>query len=392
MVQGTRSWGFLRSAALAAAVSVVGLTGAGPVGAQQIIDDFSDAGSNTVSPPGQARTTLGTTTVTDAGLTGVIGGSRSLTITATAIGGGSPEVRAGVMPGAQVLDYSSTVLANGLMTLLYDANGVGLGADLSLGDGIQFSIVADASSTPYDVTVTISDGSITESSTQTVPVSGLQNLQFLYTAFPTVNLASVFSVAITFNPNLAGDLEVAAPVETFGEPFCGNGAIELVEECDDGNLFAGDGCEPDCTLSSACTYTPGGSPTERFVGGCGAPTFGTIQAAVTASAAGDTVSVCPGTYNESVIVDQEVTIHSTGGAAVTTVQSPAIAFDVRRSGVRIEGLTIEGATAGISANNICGLGQTSCPPPGRGSNLTHRQQYRSATAPSVSDGSARSTA
>jgi cysteine-rich repeat protein len=261
------------------------------------------------------------------------------------------------------------VLADGLVSLLYDANGVGLGVDIAAGDGIQFSVVADLSSLPYDVTVAISDGSITESSTQTIPVGGMQNLQFLYTSFPTVNLASVFSIAITFDPNLAGDLEVAAPVETFGEPFCGNGVIELVEQCDDGNLFAGDGCEPDCTISAACTFSHGGTPTERFVGVCGMPTFGTIQAAVSASASGDIVSICPGTYNESVIVDQEVTIRSTGGAGVTTVQSPGIAFDVRRSGVRIEGLTIEGAAAGIQANAICGLGQTSCPPPGRGSNL-----------------------
>ena len=368
MVQASRL-GRVLSAGRHALTLCLGLAAAQAVHAQTVIDAFNDAGANTISPPGQARTTVGTTTVTDTGLSGVIGGSRTLIVTATAIAGGSPEVRSGVIPGAQVLDYSSTVLANGLVTLRYDANGVGLGADLSLGDGLPFSVVADLSSLPYDVTVTISDGTITNSSTQTIPVGGVQNLQFLYTAFPTVNLASVFSIAVSFDPNLAGDLEVAAPIETFGEPFCGNGVIELVEECDDGNLFGGDGCEPDCTISSACTFSHGGMPTERFVGVCGMPTFASIQAAVNASAAGDTVSVCPGTYNESVIVDEEVTIRSTAGAAVTTVQSPGIAFDVRRSGVRIEGLTIEGASAGIQANSICGLGQTSCSPPGRGSNL-----------------------
>lgn len=366
MVQGLRIGGTLRVAAAMLALLCSGETRAA---AQTVIDDFSDAAANTISPPGQARTTLGTTTATDAGLSGVIGGSRTLTLTATSIGGGSPEVRSGVIPGAQVLDYSSTVLVDGLVTLTYDANGVGLGADLSTGDGIQLSVVADLSSLPYDVTVTISDGTITESSTQTVAIGGVQLLQFLYASFPTVNLASVFSIAVSFDPNLAGDLEVAAPVETFGEPVCGNGVVELVEECDDGNAFAGDGCEPDCTLSTACTFSHAGPASERFVGACGLPTFATIQAAVSASAAGDVVSVCPGTYAESVIVDQEVTIRSTGGAAVTTVQSPGLAFDVRRSGVRIEGLTIEGAGAGIQANAICGLGQSSCPAPGRGSTL-----------------------
>lgn len=361
--------GVRRAPRLAAGLTVLLLLGAGPGGAQTVIDDFSDVGANTGDPPGVARVTLGTTTVTDAGLSGVIGGARTLTVTATAIAGGSPQVRGGVNALAQVLNYSSTVLANGLITLRYDAAGVGLAADLSAGEGIQFTVVADASSVPYDVSVTISDGVLTDTDTQTVLVSGIQMLQFAYTSFPTVDLTAVYSIEITFDPNLAGDLEVAAPVETYGEPFCGNGEIEDAEVCDDGNAFGGDGCEPDCTLSAGCTFTHAGPASERFVGGCGMPSFASIQAAVSASASGDIVSVCPGTWNESVIVDQEVVIRSTGGAAVTTVQSPGVAFDVRRSGVRIEGLTIEGAAAGIQADAICPLGLATCPAPGQGAHL-----------------------
>ena len=42
------------------------------------------------------------------------------------------------------------------------------------------------------------------------------------------------------------------------------------------------------------------------------------------------------------------------------------AFDVRRSGVQIDGLTIQSdAGTAISANTICPLGQASCPMPGQ---------------------------
>lgn len=356
-------------ACVCALLAMATFAAAGGAAAQTLIDDFSAVGASTGDPPGVVRTTVGTTTVTDTGLAGVIGGARTLTVTATAIAGGSPQVRAGVIPLSQVLTYSSTVLANGLVVLRYDANGVGLGADLSLGDGIQFDAVADLSSLPYDVAVTLDDGMVADTVIQSVVVGGLQTLQFPYSSFTGVDLTNVFSIEISFDPNLAGDLEVAAPIETYGEPFCGDGAVDGNEQCDDGNVVFGDGCDPPCLFSAACTFAHAGPSSERFVGACGMPSFVTIQAAVSASAAGDVVSVCPGTYAESVIVDQEVVIRSTAGAAVTTVQSPGVAFDVRRSGVRIEGLTIEGVTAAVRADAICGLGTATCPPPGRGSNL-----------------------
>lgn len=151
-------------------------------------------------------------------------------------------------------------------------------------------------------------------------------------------------------------------------PFCGDGNIDPGESCDDGNPIAGDGCEPDCTVSTACSLVyPGG---ERFVGSCGVPSDPDIQAAIDAAADGDTITICPGTYTQPVQVTKQVRIRALTAGTVT-VQTTGTAFDIRRSGVVIDGLAIQ-ATGGaaVSANAICPLGQPSCAAPGRGSNLT----------------------
>lgn len=49
-----------------------------------------------------------------------------------------------------------------------------------------------------------------------------------------------------------------------GEATCGNGAREVGEQCDDGNVTAGDGCGPSCV-----TETDGGPGSEDGGGGCG---------------------------------------------------------------------------------------------------------------------------
>ena len=42
---------------------------------------------------------------------------------------------------------------------------------------------------------------------------------------------------------------------TLSSPVCGDSSIEGTEECDDGNLVDGDGCEADCTVTRPCSYT-----------------------------------------------------------------------------------------------------------------------------------------
>ncbi|USN56184.1 MAG: hypothetical protein H6765_10460 [Candidatus Peribacteria bacterium] len=41
-----------------------------------------------------------------------------------------------------------------------------------------------------------------------------------------------------------------APTQCAGD--CGNGALDFMEQCDDGNAIAGDGCELDCRVTEIC--------------------------------------------------------------------------------------------------------------------------------------------
>jgi hypothetical protein len=57
--------------------------------------------------------------------------------------------------------------------------------------------------------------------------------------------------------------------------------------------------------------------------------YATIQAAITAANAGDTINVCPGVYTESVKINKAgLTVVSTGGAAVTRIAAPVPASPV----------------------------------------------------------------
>jgi hypothetical protein len=65
--------------------------------------------------------------------------------------------------------------------------------------------------------------------------------------------------------------------------------------------------------------------TVRWVGTCG-PSGGypTIQAAINAAAAGDTINVCPGIYTEHVAINKAgLTVVSTAGAYATKIAAPA---------------------------------------------------------------------
>ena len=85
--------------------------------------------------------------------------------------------------------------------------------------------------------------------------------------------------------------------------------------------------------------------------GCDHPGFNTIQAAVAASTAGDTIIVCPGGYPEQVTVNKDLTL--TGSSA--TIQAPS-SFAVDKNIVDITG----GASVTMSDFTVSGPGSSVC--------------------------------
>jgi len=264
-----------RQRGVSAALIVLVVLAATPVWAvEALVDAFSDASAATqfVTDTNVRRDTLGSTVRVDPNLTGVIGGVRQLTVTATALAAPMADfVVGGVAPLPSSLFVSyATVQADGSFDLLYDRNGLGLNAFLAFAQGIEVEIlVADMAAVAppgMDVTVTITDSSmIPRSQTQTVllPVMGPPlPLHFPFSAFLGLNPRSLFSIEVRIDPQVAFDLRLAT-IQTFGtsieETICNDGI--------DNNNNGFTDCEDvDCHRFPACGFTvPALSPSAMVV-------------------------------------------------------------------------------------------------------------------------------
>ncbi len=95
--------------------------------------------------------------------------------------------------------------------------------------------------------------------------------------------------------------------------------------------------------------------------GCagGDPAFTTIQSAVTAAVDGDTVLVCPGTYNEiQITINKALSVQSVAGAAATIIDggggtglafSGTVVINATTGNVLFDGFTVQNAKAGPSS-------------------------------------------
>ncbi|MBI4514453.1 MAG: hypothetical protein HY699_01375 [Deltaproteobacteria bacterium] len=223
------------------------------------IDDFSSA-DTTGLPPGIVQASVGSTTATDPGVAGVIGGVRRITVAATRIASKADSVIVGVSTTANLLDYASTVGANGRVEVLYDAGGAGLAANLALTTGISIVVCgADAASVPYTVRVFLVDSAgRSASSLQSFTVSGPRAIYFPLSDFSGVNLSSVFSIRITIDPNKAADLRIDL-IETSGD-FTPTPTLTPTPEEEPTEPVVFD--TPTNTPTDTPTHTPTATPSE----------------------------------------------------------------------------------------------------------------------------------
>jgi hypothetical protein len=89
----------------------------------------------------------------------------------------------------------------------------------------------------------------------------------------------------------------------------------------------------------AAAYSPPGTS-------CAQAGYAAIQDAVDAASPGDTIKICPGAYDESVVIaPNDLTLESTAGAA-TTIIAPTISahvIEIRGTGVTVKGFTVVAA-------------------------------------------------
>ena len=152
-------------------------------------------------------------------------------------------------------------------------------------------------------------------------------------ADPSTN--QVFTVSLD---DATGSYEftLLANVDFDGLPSAADNVIDLTFD------FAATDGDGDSTTGEFSVTVTDTAPVRLFdAAGNLVNTFDTIQAAEDAASDGFTVLVLPGTYNENLVIDTEITLVSLGGRDVTTIQGQV-------SGSENATITVAGGTDNVS--------------------------------------------
>lgn len=173
------------------------------------IDGFT-AAVNTKLPPGLVKSSVGSISATDTGLSNVLGGKRTLTLEATALTfPRSDYVQTGVNTTSNVLSFSATSTATGTTEVVYDNIGV---LDLSSYTYINVPMTAVDADTPfYTVTLKLFDGTNTSTDVKGFSSAGPITIHYVLSSYIyAVNLAHITKITLKVVSHQAADFSIGA--------------------------------------------------------------------------------------------------------------------------------------------------------------------------------------
>jgi len=190
-----------------------------------LIDDFQEATNTKSIPPTQVTETVqgSSTSATDTGLPGVVGGVRTVVVSASLIGDPSEYVNAGVDTFSTAICYNSTDNADGSVALIYDKGGLGLDLDLSEESGlllIPLGVDPGSGTGEISYTLTLEDSvhNVVSSSITNTEVcigTSCHPIHIPFANFLGIDLRHLFRVTLTLDPSPAADVALATVV-TYG--------------------------------------------------------------------------------------------------------------------------------------------------------------------------------
>jgi len=208
------------SASLLLAMSTF-LYGGGAARAEVLVDDFSDT-INTMPFPFRLiqQTGPGSNSgvpAVETGLTGVIGGSRQTTVSVTA---GASTAEAAIFAGSPgALQFTNPAGMTSSLSLNYNNNGAGLGANVPLfaGVSIPFGDVALGASPNIPVMATLTDaGANAATAMALVTTEGAQTLIIPAGAFAglgALDLTNIASILLNFGAGSGTEFVLNGPIQ-----------------------------------------------------------------------------------------------------------------------------------------------------------------------------------